>query len=325
MISIDDIKKNIEKEMELFNQEFEKALESDNEILKLVNQHVKGMKGKQIRPTMTILAAKLCNPINQSTLHAAVALELLHTASLVHDDVVDNSELRRGKASVHSIFDNRISILTGDYLLSQALNIATIPNNIEIIKIITCLGKELSEGELMQIKNAQTLSTDEKRYIEVIRKKTARLFAACMRCGGLSVEADDKKLQLLDEFGEKYGIIFQIRDDIFDFISTASKIGKPVGNDIREGKFTLPLIYAYTQASETEQKEIKDTYLRKDFTDENVKKIVDFVISKKGIEYAEKRIIDFKKEAESILANFVDNEAKEALQNLLDYSIQRNN
>lgn len=325
MISIDDIKKNIENEMELFNQEFDKALESDNEILKLVNQHVKGMKGKQIRPTMTILAAKLCSPINKSTLHAAVALELLHTASLVHDDVVDNSDLRRGKSSVNSIFDNRISILTGDYLLSQALNIATLPNDIETIKIITNLGKELSEGELMQIKNAQILSTVEDRYIEVIRKKTARLFAACMRCGGLSVKANDKQMQLLDEFGEKYGIIFQIRDDIFDFISTASKIGKPVGNDIREGKFTLPLIYAYNQSSEKEQKEIKDIYNRKDFTDENVKKVVDFAVSKGGIEYAEKRIIDFKKEAEAILANFENNEAKVALQNLLDYSIQRKN
>lgn len=323
MISIEDIKKNIEKEMTLFNQVFDKALESDNDILKLVNEHVKSMKGKQIRPTMTILAAKLVSPVTEATLQAAAALEMLHTASLIHDDVVDNSDLRRGIKSVNAIWDNRISILSGDYLISQASIIATSAKNLEIIKVIAQLGRDLSEGELLQIKNVQTISTNEDKYIDVIRKKTAKLFSACMRCGGLTVGATEEQMQNLELFGEKYGILFQMRDDIFDYVSTASKIGKPVGNDIREGKLTLPLIYAYNQGNESEKKLILDIYQKKDFTDENVQKIIDFTLKKGGIEYAEKRILDFKKEAEDILTKFSKNEASESLQYLLDYSVQR--
>lgn len=323
MISIEDIKKNIEKEMTLFNQVFDKALESDNDILKLVNEHVKSMKGKQIRPTMTILAAKLISPVTEATLQAAAALEMLHTASLIHDDVVDNSDLRRGIKSVNAIWDNRISILSGDYLISQASIIATAAKKLEIIKVISQLGRDLSEGELLQIKNVQTISTNEERYINVIKKKTAKLFSACMRCGGLTVGATEEQMQNLELFGEKYGILFQMRDDIFDYVSTASKIGKPVGNDIREGKLTLPLIYAYNQGNESEKKLILDIYQKKDFTDDNVQQIVDFTLKKGGIEYAEKRILDFKKEAEDILAKFNKNEASESLQYLLDYSVQR--
>lgn len=323
MISIEDIKKNIEKEMTLFNQVFDKALESDNDILKLVNEHVKSMKGKQIRPTMTILAAKLISPVTEATLQAAAALEMLHTASLIHDDVVDNSDLRRGIKSVNAIWDNRISILSGDYLISQASIIATAAKNLEIIKVISQLGRDLSEGELLQIKNVRTISTNEERYINVIKKKTAKLFSACMRCGGLTVGATEEQMQNLELFGEKYGILFQMRDDIFDYVSTASKIGKPVGNDIREGKLTLPLIYAYNQGNESEKKLILDIYQKKDFTDENVQQIVDFTLKKGGIEYAEKRILDFKKEAEDILTKFSKNEASESLQYLLDYSVQR--
>lgn len=323
MISIEDIKKNIEKEMTLFNQVFDKALESDNDILKLVNEHVKSMKGKQIRPTMTILAAKLVSPVTEATLQAAAALEMLHTASLIHDDVVDNSDLRRGIKSVNAIWDNRISILSGDYLISQASIIATSAKNLEIIKVIAQLGRDLSEGELLQIKNVQTISTNEDKYIDVIRKKTAKLFSACMRCGGLTVGATEEQMQNLELFGEKYGILFQMRDDIFDYVSTASKIGKPVGNDIREGKLTLPLIYAYNQGNESEKKLILDIYQKKDFTDDNVQQIVDFTLKKGGIEYAEKRILDFKKEAEDILTKFSKNEASESLQYLLDYSVQR--
>lgn len=214
MISIDDIKKNIDKEMERFNQVFDEALASNNPILKLVNEHVKSMKGKQIRPTMTILAAKLIAPITNATLQAAAALEMLHTASLVHDDVVDNSDMRRGKRSVNAIWDNRISILSGDYLISQASLIATKANDLEIIKVICQLGRDLSEGELLQIENVQTISTDEQRYINVIRKKTAMLFSACMRCGGLTVGASEEQLHNLELFGEKYGILFQMRDDM---------------------------------------------------------------------------------------------------------------
>lgn len=325
MISIDDIKKKIEKELLEFNQEFDKALASENETLKLVNKHVKSMKGKQLRPIMTILGAKLCSSINKGTLHSAVALEMLHTASLVHDDVVDNSDMRRGKKSVNALFDNRVSILSGDFLLSQALNIATMAENIGIIKIITNLGKELSEGELLQMSNAKNICTEEERYLGVIKKKTAKLFSACLTCGGTSVHASEEQLKSLDAFGEKYGIIFQIRDDIFDYISTEATIGKPVGNDVREGKLTLPLIYAYNQGTEEEKKAIKDIYTKKDFTDENVKKVVDFAIQKGGIEYAEKRILDFKKESENILETFGDCEARESLQDLLEYSVQRKN
>lgn len=325
MVSFDEIKNHIAKELDSFNREFDKALDSDNAILKLVNQHIINSKGKQIRPTMVILSSKICDNVNENTNNVALALELLHTASLLHDDVVDESDKRRGQKSVNAIWDNKIAILVGDYLLSQALNIATKTDNLEVIKTITSLGKKLTDGELKQIKNVQDVNTLEERYLDVIRMKTAQLFAACTSCGAIVAKASKEDVDKLLEFGEKYGMLFQIRDDVFDYISSENKIGKPVGNDIREGKITLPLIYALSKADEQEKNKIQNIFRQKDFTKENIDAIISFAIDKGGIEYAQKRMEEYKEEAESLLSGFKDGPAKEGFKTLLKYSLQRKN
>lgn len=326
MITIADIKKPIEKELSRFNEEFDKSLTSDNETLSIVHQHIKNNKGKQIRPTMTLLSAKICNKeISDSSIYVALALELLHTASLVHDDVVDDSKMRRGQSSVNAIWDNQVSVLTGDYLLSEALNTACKTNNIQIIKNICDLGKRLSEGELLQINNVEKVSTIEEKYIEVISKKTAKLFSVCTQNGAISVNASDEKINAMKSFGELYGIAFQIRDDIFDYISTKETIGKPVGNDIREGKITLPLIYALNNCEPVEKQVIMNIIKQKDFTTDNINEIIEFAKKKGGIEYAEQRLDYYSDKAIECLNIFEDSDMKDSLVNIVNFSRIRKN
>ncbi|MBP7780922.1 MAG: polyprenyl synthetase family protein [Paludibacteraceae bacterium] len=351
MVTIEEVKSPIVDELVIFNTKFDAALDTENKLLNVVHQHVKNNKGKQIRPTLTLLSAKICGNINENTYKTALSLELLHTASLIHDDIVDNSSLRRGQSSVNAIWDNHISVLVGDYLLSQSLQIAAQADNLAVIDLITHLGKQLAEGELLQIGNAQKISINEENYLEVIRKKTAMLFTVCTTCGAVTALDCHDKLsdQMLDEdkqrkagktieqetdrqkqkiammrhFGELYGMSFQIRDDIFDYIADEKKIGKPVGNDIREGKVTLPLIYAYNHSTESEQKVVMEILKQKDFSEENVGELINFAIKKGGIEYAQKRMEDFSKEAEKQLETFEESDAKTALQQLICYSTQR--
>lgn len=323
MISIEQIKEPVREEFARFDQNFKKAFESKNEILSIVNNYVYGNKGKQIRPLLSFLSAKICNPVTESTIHTALALELLHTASLIHDDIVDDTFERRGRESVNALWKNKIAVLVGDYLLSQSLHIAGKTRSLEILDKITNLGKELSDGELLQIFNAKNIETDENKYLEVIRKKTAALFSVCTSCGAISVGATKEKTERLNEFGNIYGICFQIKDDIFDFISTEKEIGKPVGNDIREGKITLPLLYALNTAEKTEREEYLSIFKNKDFSKENVDKLIKFAIAKGGIEYAKKRMEDFQQEAIKTLDIFEESELKKSLVMVLQHTIER--
>lgn len=323
MISIEQIKDPVKEEFIKFDESFKKAFESKNEILSVVNNYIYGNKGKQIRPLLTFLSAKICNQTTDSTINTAISLELLHTASLIHDDIVDDTFERRGKESVNALWKNKIAVLVGDYLLSQSLYIAGKTRSIDILDRITNLGKELSDGELLQITNAKNIETDEVKYLEVIRKKTAALFSVCTSCGAISVNANKDQVEKLNEFGNIYGICFQIKDDIFDYVSTEKEIGKPVGNDIREGKITLPLLYALNIAQGTEKEEHIKILKEKDFSKENVDKLIRFAIEKGGIEYAKKRMNDFQQEAVKTLDIFADGPLKQSLLLLLQHTIER--
>ncbi|MBR0502133.1 MAG: polyprenyl synthetase family protein [Paludibacteraceae bacterium] len=321
MISIEQIKEPIQKEYEEFKIKFREAFQSNNELINVVNKYILQKTGKQIRPLLTLLAAKSLGVINEDTYRCAIAMEMLHTASLIHDDVVDESNERRGQASVNSKWNNKISILIGDYLLSQSLAIANQTKNLKILDKITSLGKQLSEGELIQMDNVKNINCKEDRYFEVIKKKTASLFETCTYAGAVSVGANSEEIEKLRKFGEIYGICFQIKDDIFDYISTEKKIGKPVGNDIREGKITLPLIYALNQSEE------KNTYLEiiknKNFTKENIEKIIDFVIKNKGIEYAKQKMKEYQEKANLLLETIENQEIKHSLELVLQHTIER--
>lgn len=321
MISIEQIKEPIQKEYEEFKIKFREAFQSNNELINVVNKYILQKTGKQIRPLLTLLAAKSLGVINEDTYRCAIAMEMLHTASLIHDDVVDESNERRGQASVNSKWNNKISILIGDYLLSQSLAIANQTKNLKILDKITSLGKQLSEGELIQMDNVKNINCKEDKYFEVIKKKTASLFETCTYAGAVSVGANSEEIEKLRKFGEIYGICFQIKDDIFDYISNEKKIGKPVGNDIREGKITLPLIYALNQSEE------KNTYLEiiknKNFTKENIEKIIDFVIKNKGIEYAKQKMKEYQEKANLLLETIENQEIKHSLELVLQHTIER--
>ena len=233
------IKSPISEELEDFKKLFESTLSSSNLLLNSVIAHIRQKNGKMMRPILVLLAAKLFGKVCPATLHAAVALELLHNASLVHDDVVDESTERRGQLSVNAIFNNKVAVLAGDYLLATALVQVGITRNHDIIDIVSCLGQDLADGELLQLSNVSNLHFSEEVYFDVIRKKTAVLFAACTKAGALSVGASDEKAESARLFGEYIGLCFQIKDDIFDY-SESKEIGKPTGNDMVEGKLTLP-------------------------------------------------------------------------------------
>ncbi len=323
MISIEQIKEPIQTEFEKFQVKFNHAFNSDNELINIVNQYILKKTGKQIRPILTILAAKSQGEVNENTYRCAIAMEMLHTASLIHDDVVDESNERRGQESVNAKWNNKVSILVGDYLLSQALSIANETESHKILTKITQLGKKLSEGELLQISNVKNINCDEEKYIDVIRKKTAALFETCTYSGAISVKYNELQTKILEKFGEIYGICFQIKDDIFDYISSEKKLGKPVGNDIREGKITLPLLYALNVSQQKE--EYIDIIRRKDFTKENIEKIINFAISNGGIEYAKQKMEKYKQEALSILKNIENEKIRKSLELVLQHTIEREN
>lgn len=323
MITLEQIKEPIKEEFAKFNEEYEKRFETDNIILKQVHQHILNKKGKQIRPILTLLAGKACGEVNHKTICSAIAMEMLHTASLVHDDVVDEAMERRGQKSVNALWNNKISILAGDYILSESLHTANETKDVEIIEEITKLGKEISKGEILQLSNMQSSSYDENKYLQVIKMKTAALLSACTVTGAISAFADIDLKENMRKYGEIYGICFQIKDDIFDYISSKEEIGKPVGNDIREGKITLPLIYALNNCDSADKDRILNIIKTKDTTDENIKMIAQFAVEKGGIEYAEKKMQDYKKEANQIIEKIKNKEIAESLYLMIEHTIQR--
>lgn len=321
MIDRRKIEEPVAAEFARFNEEFESSLRSETKRLQAAIEQILRSTGKHVRPLLVLLSAKTCGSVTDCTINSAVFLELLHTATLIHDDVVDETHERRGVPSLNAIFDNRVAVLTGDYILSTALIRSIQTGDLRIIGIISNLGRDLSEGEIKQMETADESILDESCYLQVIYKKTATLLSACTAIGAISAGADKQAIEAMKKFGENIGYAFQIRDDIFDYYKE-SNIGKPTGNDIREGKVTLPLLYALKQES-AKAGTMLEIVLTKDFTDEHIDQLILFAKEQGGIEYAKKRMTDFRNEAVRALDIFPDSPSRRALIDLADYIILR--
>jgi len=319
---IELIRKPIEKEFLEYEKAFNESIKTESYLLKHVLKYVRAQKGKEIRPHLVLLAAGLSGKITNESIKAAVSLELLHTASLMHDDVVDNTYTRRSGFSVKALWNNKAAILVGDYYLSKSAFISSGINQGRISTLLAQLGCDLSEGEMMQLSNEKKLIINEKTYLNVIKKKTAKTFAFCTQAGAISANAHPDIEEKLRLFGEYLGMIFQLKDDIFDYFD-GGQIGKPTCNDLKEGKMTLPLIYALENASNAESKPYLNIIKNRDFTRANLSNINRFVIEAGGVVYAEKRMDDFKKMAISLLEPFPNNPYKRSLLTCVDFFINR--
>ena len=319
------IKKPIESELNDFISLFNQSLTHEDGLLGSALAHIRQRGGKRMRPMLILLTARNYGVVSDVTLHGAVGLELLHTASLVHDDVVDESSERRGQASVNATYDNKVAVLVGDYILSTALLNVSFTGHQDIIQNLAELGRTLSNGEILQLTNIQNQEISEDVYYQVIRQKTAALFESCSAVGALSVGATPEQVEQAKKFGQNIGIIFQIRDDIFDYYDS-KEIGKPTGNDMAEGKLTLPVIYALNkyplESMLTLAKKVKNGTVNAD----EIAVLVEFAKTSGGIEYAEQRMNYFADEARKYIDAYVtDDSLKAAFNAYLEFVIQRNN
>jgi octaprenyl-diphosphate synthase len=323
MAATDFIKAPIREEMAKFEDVFKASMKSKVALLNIITNYILRRKGKQMRPMFVFLSAKLNGEINDSTYTAASLIELLHTASLIHDDVVDESYERRGFFSINALWKNKIAVLMGDYLLSRGLLLAVQHKTYDLLEITSEAVREMSEGELTQMQLSRTMKINREQYFEVIRKKTAALISACTASGAKSVGSDDSTVARMKLFGEYVGIAFQIKDDLFDYLPQGL-IGKPTANDIKEKKLTLPLIYALENATDTEKKQILRTIRRHNKNAEKVKTIIQFVVDKGGLEFSEKTMHEYKDKAIEQLQSYPPSETKDALIGLVNYTIERN-
>jgi octaprenyl-diphosphate synthase len=322
MSRLEQIKQPIQAEFEVFKQKFDASLQSSNPLLGEVINFIKQRRGKMMRPMLTLLMAKLCGKIEESTYYAAISLELLHTASLVHDDVVDESDKRRGQASVNALYDNKVSVLVGDFLLATSLTNAALTDNISLVKLVSCLGQKLSEGEIIQLSNTNASDFSEDVYFDVIKKKTAALFSTAAEAGVRSVESCDEIAEKAYQFGELIGIAFQIKDDIFDY-NPSDSLGKPSGNDMKEGKLTLPALYVLNAFNEESMKNLALKIRSLEATDEEITLFIDYIKRNGGIEYATQVMIDYRNKALALLPKTASPDLKEALTSYIDYVIER--
>ena len=322
MDSISLIKAPITAELEDFRCLFDSSLSSSNALLNSVIVHIRQRNGKMMRPILVLLAARLYGQVRPSTLHAAVSLELLHTASLVHDDVVDESSERRGQLSVNAIFNNKVAVLTGDYLLATSLVHAGLTQSHDIIQVVSSLGQDLADGELLQLANVSNHSFSEAVYFDVIRKKTAVLFAACTKAAALSVGVGEKEVEFARLLGEYIGLCFQIKDDIFDYFDS-KEIGKPTGNDMLEGKLTLPILYALNATDDADAKEIALRVKEGTASVDEINRLIMFAKENGGIEYATQTMHSLKQKAFEMLATLPDSAVCDALRAYLNYVVDR--
>lgn len=320
---VEEIKKPIIEEMKLFEQKFYDSMHTKVPLLDKVTRFIVTTKGKQMRPMFVFLCAKLVGEVNEKTFRGASMIELIHTATLVHDDVVDESFKRRNFFSINALWKNKIAVLVGDFLLSKSVLLSTDYKDYDFLAVIARTIREMSEGELLQLEKARTLDITEDIYYEIIRQKTATLIAACCEIGVLSNSADEDLAKKMQTFGTLTGMAFQIKDDLFDYLS-ANAIGKPVGIDIKEQKMTLPLIYSLRNASENDRKYHFQTIKRYKENKKRVKELIDFVKKSGGLDYALSVMNDYYKKAKLILHDFPESEAKHSLNLMLDYVIERN-
>ncbi len=322
MSKLNKIKAPVAEEMKQFGKYFKNLMHQEMSLLNIVTNYILKSKGKQMRPLYVFLTAKLVGTINQSTQHAAALIELMHTATLVHDDVVDESYHRRGFFSINALWKNKIAVLIGDYLLSRGLLLSVKNNEFDLLHIVSDAVREMAEGELLQIEKARHLNTSEEVYFEIIRKKTATLLAACMAAGAKSAGANDQQVELLRQFGENIGIAFQIKDDLFDY-QINNLTGKPSGNDIQEKKMTLPLIYTFNNSGAVQKRKIKHIINKKRLKLDKVKELIEMVKDCGGIDYATQKMNHYKDKSIEILNTFDNCPAKDALIELATYSIER--
>lgn len=322
------LRQSIQSEFLQFDQAFSAALSSDNHLIDNILDYIHTKRGKQLRPVLVLLSAAICKGVTDKTINTAVSLELLHTASLIHDDVVDNSPMRRGVKSIHEQWNNKIAILVGDFLLAKVISLLTEIRNTSILSIVSEVGAALSSGELIQMHDGESMWITEEQYLRVIQHKTAHLFAACCEAGAVSSGATAKQSHALKNFGMYLGLCFQLKDDVFDY-SDVEDLGKPTMNDLRDGKATLPIIISLQRASKEEATYIKK--LAEDLTNQSPhinifeaeQEIRSFVLRYDGIRYAYQIMEKYRKKALDALASFPDNKYKESLATLLDYAIQR--
>ncbi|GAB4296880.1 MAG: polyprenyl synthetase family protein [Ignavibacteriaceae bacterium] len=318
------ISQPIKSELEIFNGKFKDSMKSKVGLVDLIARYIIRQKGKKIRPLLVLLSAKVTGGINERTYRGAVLVELLHTATLVHDDVVDNADKRRGLWSINALFKNKVAVLMGDYLLSRGLMIAVEGKDYDFLGVITETVKRMSEGELLQIQKTRKLDIDEPTYFQIISDKTASLLETCCKIGAMSATENTRYRDAMQKFGKSIGIAFQIRDDILDFEGTSKTTGKPIGGDIQEKKLTLPLIYSLKQVSASEAAEIRKI-IKNGRTKDGMQKIVEFIRRNNGIQYALDTARKYSEEAKQALQILPESQSKIALEALVDFVIDRKN
>lgn len=322
MSHLEAIRKPVNKEVITFEKHFRDAMKSNIPLLNIVTNYLLRRKGKQIRPLFVFLTAGLAGGITESTYNAASLIELLHTASLIHDDVVDESFERRGFFSINALWKSKVSVLLGDYLLSRGLLLSVEQEEHELLRLVSVAVKDMSEGELLQMQKSRKLNITKEEYLNIIRMKTATLIAACTACGAWSSGKDPDLTEKFRLFGEKVGMAFQIKDDLFDY-QKKSFTGKPAGNDIKEKKFTLPLIYALENCENSERRHIIRTIRKHNNNTKKVQEVIEFATKNNGLEYSREQMNKYRNEALEILSQFPINEYNTALKELVNYVVER--
>ena len=322
MVTINDIQNNISAELSALNAIIEDTLRSSSPLMQQVVQNFLRAKGKQIRPILVILSGKYFGEVSKPVLYAGAAIELLHNASLIHDDVIDESRERRGLPTINRVWDNHIAVLVGDFFVSGALHCAEFTKDFRVITAMSSLGRALSLGEIEQIDNARSRSVDEETYLNIIRKKTASLFCSCVQVGGFAAGAPEEQLRDLMAYAELLGICFQIKDDIFDYFDN-KEVGKPTGNDLREGKMTLPLIYALSKTDAPRHSEMVELSRKDILEPDDIATLIEYAKEQGGIDYAYSRMEQLKQQADEIISRLPHSESLDDFRMIFSYIISR--
>ena len=318
---LDKIKAPVASDLKQFNEAFRKTLFSDNPLLEKAIEHLFKGPGKQLRPLLVLLAARMVGKVNDKVINVALALEMLHTASLVHDDVVDESDRRRKLPSLNAFLSNQIAVLSGDFILSKALECAAQTEDIRVVHYVSLVGQALADGELLQLYDEGSQDLSEAAYFDVVSRKTASLFSTCARLGALAAGGTDAEAERLAQFGKLIGICFQLRDDVFDY--GTAEVGKPVGNDMKEGKLTLPAIYAVNHSENESMRELALKVRRREASAKEIQKLVKFVVNEGGLDYAAWRMKDMQGMADGLIDDTRDAEVTEALHLLASFVAER--
>lgn len=321
VVNLNDLKRPIAGDLDAFREYFRDAMSTDVGLLDKIVRYLLKRKGKQLRPILVLLSAKMCGEVSRSSYLAAALVELLHSATLVHDDVVDDADKRRGVFSINALWKNKIAVLFGDYLLSRGLLLALDNNEYDLLHTMSDAVRRMSEGELLQIEKSRHLDLDEETYFRIISDKTASLIAACTTAGARSSTTDVNDIDKLHEAGERLGLAFQIRDDLFDY--GVRDVGKPLGIDLKERKLTLPLIHSLEKATSEETRRILKLIRKKRISDRDIRRIATFVTERGGIDYARDKMIQNATQASDIVASFRPSEARDTMLSLIEYTVQR--